>query len=33
MMGKVNTRALEQLIYDGPAGLGEKKGLWVSPKL
>ncbi|KAK4698017.1 hypothetical protein P7C71_g143, partial [Lecanoromycetidae sp. Uapishka_2] len=31
-MRHVNTRALERLIFDGPAGL-EEKGLWVSSKL
>ena len=29
---KVNARALEQQIYDGPAGF-EKSGMWVSSKL
>ncbi|KAL2052728.1 hypothetical protein ABVK25_006968 [Lepraria finkii] len=28
----INTRALEQLTYDGPAGL-EKVGIWVPSKL
>ncbi|MCJ1410448.1 hypothetical protein MMC19_004533 [Ptychographa xylographoides] len=31
-LAHVNTRAIDQLIYDGPAGL-EKFGMWVSSKL
>jgi len=29
---QVNTRAVEQQIYDRPAGLG-KLNMWMSPKL